>query len=281
MISQTVFNYFYTILALGILIPIIVSAVFLVVKKEKITTVLAGAATFFISAVILESIPKALLYQIPGPVSTYLVSHPWLYIIVGAALAGIFEETGRFILFKFVLKNRNSRTTSIAAGLGHGLFEVMYLFVLQSIQCIMYAFMINAGTFNALIEQTAAASPETAEALSVIPKQLETVTFATLPLSLIERCGAVLFHVGASMLVFYAVKKAGRSWAYPLAILLHTLLDVFAGLGQLGILTNVYAIEAVIITCGIAMFAGCYVLAYKKLPETDETAVNEAPETEV
>lgn len=43
----------------GIIIPLAVCIWWFLTKKEKITTVLTGAATWFVFAVILEGIPKS------------------------------------------------------------------------------------------------------------------------------------------------------------------------------------------------------------------------------
>jgi uncharacterized membrane protein YhfC len=54
------------------------------------------------------------------------MSHTWLYAVLGALLAGLFEETGRFIAFKFLLKKRTDRKTAISYGIGHGGFEAIF-----------------------------------------------------------------------------------------------------------------------------------------------------------
>lgn len=37
--------------------------------------------------------------------------------MVGALLAGVFEETGRYVAFKFILKKRENKATALAYGL--------------------------------------------------------------------------------------------------------------------------------------------------------------------
>ena len=256
--------YYACMLVIGIVIPVAVSLVYVKVKKERFTTVLIGALTFGVFAIFLESIPKAILFQIPSPISRFFLSTPWALVLAGAALAGIFEETGRFVAFKTLLRKRKQRTTAIAHGLGHGLFEVMYLFVLTGIQMLLYGVMINTGAFDAIIEQVAAAAPDQLAQIEALPEIISSVTFATMPLALVERVGAVLFHVAMSI-VGFAAANTKKIWMFPMAILLHTCLDVLAGLGQVGVITNVYALEAIIVGCGIAAMVGAYLLIYRKL----------------
>lgn len=246
--------YFQIVTAVGILAPILISVLYVLLKKEKITTVLIGAATFFVFAMILEAIPKYFLFQMPSPVSQAIMSNPWLLSIVGALLAGVFEEVGRFIAFKFLLKNRTEKSTAIAYGLGHGLVEVLIILGIAGIQYLAYISMIKSGQFDLIVAQMAAISPEQAQALEAIPVAIASSTLSLLPLAIIERAGAVLYHVGASIIVFDSVHTPKRGWMLLVAILIHTLLDILAGLGQTGVITNLYVLEAIIVLYGLAVF---------------------------
>lgn len=68
---------------------------------------------------------------------------------------------------------------------------------------------------------------------------------------------AMIFHVSCSVLVFKAVHDKGAWYFYPIAILLHMFLDVFAAMFQFGIITSVYVVEACIAALSIivAIFA--------------------------
>ena len=261
--------YFQILAAISFIVPIAIVAVYLVIKKEKFTTVLTGALTFIVFAMILEAIPKYFLMQKPGAVSTAILGNPWVLSIVGALLAGIFEETGRFVAFKYILKNRTNKSTALAYGLGHGLVEVMLILGVTSIQYLAYISLIKAGQFDAIVEQAAALAPSQAEALAAIPASLETIKLSMMPLAIIERTGAVFFHVGASFLVFYAVRTS-KKWVFPLAIILHALLDILAGLGQTGVITNMYVLEAIIVIYGLAVFLGAYFCTYKNSEDVNK-----------
>lgn len=257
--------YFVAMAIVGILVPIIISLVYVKVKKEKITTVLIGALTFFLFAIVLESIPKAVLMQIPSPVSRFVMGNPWVLIITGALLAGIFEETGRLVAFKFMLKNRNERTTATAYGIGHGLFEVMFILGYSAIQYLSYISLIKAGTFETVINQVAMVSPDQAAALSALPAQIAAVTWLNFVLAIVERTSAVLFHIGASFIVFYAVKTPKKGIFYLVAVLLHAALDTFAGLLTVGVISNIFVLEALLMVFSIAVFCLGYFKFFKQV----------------
>src|SRR5574339_951081 len=88
--------------------------------------VAAGAVTFIASQVL--HIP---LVVGMGPMlqSASLLINA---VILGL-LAGVFEETARYILFKFILKNSSSWKEGVLVGLGHGGIEAFLLGILAAV----------------------------------------------------------------------------------------------------------------------------------------------------
>ncbi len=261
MVSIGTFVNFGVLTALGVIGPLVVAIWWVKTRKEKISTVLLGAATWIIFALVLESIPKFFLLTPMLPIGKTILSNVALFTAVGALLAGIFEETGRLIVFKFLLKKRKNREASISHGIGHGGFEALYILVSTGAQYLMFAVMINNGTFKNLIAQISAAGLDTA-AYEAIPQQIASWTFATSLLMVAERAFAMLIHVGLSILVFYAVKKARMSLFF-LAVLLHALMDVPAALYQAGVL-NVYIAETMVAVYSVIFFVIVLRTLYQK-----------------
>ena len=245
----------------GMIIPLSACIWWLVAKKEKVTTVLIGAATWFIFAIILESLPKLLLFNPATSIGKTVNANVFLYTIIGALLAGVFEETGRLVAFKTALKNRTNKETGISHGLGHGGFEAMFLMGIVGVQYIVYAVMINTGTFDTIIDQAAAAGADVS-ALEALPAQLMSITPVTGLLTMGERIFAILLHVGLSIMVFYAVRDK-KTRLYFFAMLLHTLFDVPAALYQQGIL-SLYVVEVMIAVYTTAFFMTVYKVIYRK-----------------
>ena len=250
---------------LSVALPLGIALLWKAKKKEPFSTIVFGAMTFLLFAVLLEKPIQALVIAADHPVGRFLNDNPvWLALVAGL-FPGVFEETGRLAVFKTVLKNRKNRETAISHGIGHGGFEVIIMLSATYITYIVYAVMINAGTFGTVIDQVTAQAPEQADALRGLAGQLGALTLADIGLGLLERVFAVLFHIGASILVFYACRDRGRFWLYPLAILLHTAMDCFAGLAQLRVVSlTIPALEAVIAAIGILTFCGAYFLLYRK-----------------
>lgn len=249
------------ILAGGIILPLVVSIWWLVRKKEKITTMLVGAAVWFVFAIILESLPKLLLFNPSVSLGKTVLGNVVLFTLFGALLAGLFEETGRLVAFKTVLKKRENKETGVSYGIGHGGFEAIFLMVTSGIQYLVYATMINGGTFQTFVDQAAATGADVSS-LEALPEQIMAITPMTGVISICERIFAMLLHIGLSMLVFNGVRRSKTGY-YLLAILLHALFDVPAALYQTGVL-NLYVVEAILAVYSIVFFVIIYMKLWKK-----------------
>ena len=260
-------------IAFGLVFPTAVAICWIKAKKEKVTTVLIGAATWFVFAMLLETIPKAIFLNPLLPVGRAVSENLALMTVLAALFAGIFEETGRFVVFKTVLKKRRNRETAISHGIGHGGFEAMYLMLAGGIQNLVYAAMINAGRFQTIIDAAAAKGVDVSS-LEALPAQIAAITPASSCLGMVERIFAMLLHVGLSVLVFYAVKRK-KTWLFPLAIAVHALFDVPAALYQFGVITNVYLVEGLFAAYAVVFFAIVYFALYRKDKETNAIQTNQ------
>ena len=275
MIGSQAFTAIIMMMSFGLFVPLIAAIVWTKVKKDKFTTVLLGAAGFAAFAIILEAIPKAILFNRKNILGVYVMSHNWSYILVGALLAGIFEETARFFVFKVIIKGRKNKATAVSYGIGHGGIEIMYLFISAAVNNLIYAILINIGGFGAMVEQMAAIDPSGAEQLNQIAAALVTLNPADTLLGFWERISAMLFHIACSIIVFRGVREKGKIWLYPVAILLHTGFDCVAGMYQVGIIRNVYAVEGIFFGISIAVFA-VSILMYKKMPDVYDSDEDDA-----
>ncbi len=266
MITTSTYMGITLMIALGVILPLAVAIWWVKTRKEKFTTVLVGAATWFVFAIILEGIPKGILFNPALPFGKTVMESAVLYTALGALLAGIFEETGRLVAFKTVLKKRTNKETAISHGIGHGGFEAMFIMGITGLQYIAYATMISTGTFQDVLAQTAATGVDVSS-LEALPEQIMAITPLTSLPMLGERIFAMLLHVGLSIMVFYAVNESKIGF-YVLAVVLHALFDVPAALYQVGVL-NLYVVEAMLGVYAIAFFVIVYKVLYKRIPERE------------
>ncbi|MBO4610382.1 MAG: YhfC family intramembrane metalloprotease [Lachnospiraceae bacterium] len=268
---------------LFIVVPAVLWIVWCVKKKEKFTTILIGAAAFFLFAIVLEKpIQNVLIFPTAmglkeHAASQFINARPVLWAFLVGFFPGLFEETGRFVAFKTVLKKRKNRETSISYGLGHGGFEVVFILGITYITYISYCLMINSGTFATIVQQVEAVAPDQVDAYLALPAQLASITAGSILIAIWERIFSVMFHTGASVIVFYAAKDKKKLWLYPLAILLHTAMDGILGLTLVNVITlSDIQLEAFVTVIGALLFFGSYSLLYRK--DKDRNDVTETKE---
>ena len=171
-----------TLLVIGtvlfLVIPLIVAIIWTIRKKERFTSVIVGAITFFVFAIILEKpIQNVLVFPVhmglaEHGVSRFINARPVLWAFIVGLFPGVFEETGRLVAYKTVLKKRNNKETSISYGIGHGGVEVMLILGLTFITYISYSFMINSGTFNTVVDQVLKQAPDQADQIYALADKL-------------------------------------------------------------------------------------------------------------
>ena len=209
-------------MAAGILIPVLL---FLFVRKKSGGSAKAffvGCGVMFLFVMTLESALHSVI--LTSPAGTVIQGNLWLYGLYGGFMAGLFEETGRFLAFRTVLrKQMDNDGNAWTYGAGHGGFEAFSILFFNMLNTLIYAMTVNAGGY----EQMAALLPQDQKA--VFAESIQTLIDTPAPmylLSILERCSAVILQMALSLLVWTAVKRGGKKLLYyPLAILLHMLTD--------------------------------------------------------
>ena len=248
-------------MALSALIGIAIPAILYVIFRKKGANHLPfwiGCITFVLFALVLEQL--AYFFFMKTALWTTIVGNVWLLALVGGLFAGVFEETGRFVAFKTVLrKKRGNDVNGLMYGAGHGGVEAVILLSVSMVMNIIFSLQYNAGQSSAL------GGLDSAQALLNTP-------FWTFLVGAVERISAVAIHVALSVLVWFAAKNGKKFWLFPLAIFLHLLVDAVAVvLSRSGV--NVWIIEGAVYVLAIA-FVLLAIAVWKK---NHAAAVEEAP----
>jgi uncharacterized membrane protein YhfC len=125
--------------------------------------------------------------------------------------------------------------------------------------------MINTGIFGTIIDQVASQAPDQLGSVETVVRSITGFSFSDLCLAFAERVFAVLFHIGASILVFFACRDKKRLWLYPLAIIIHTAMDFVAALYLFDVIKlSPWVLELIIAVIGLSVFLGAYYCLYRK-----------------
>jgi len=220
---------------ISISLPILL---FIIIHKKyngKILPIIFGIIGFILFVLILERSIHVIVLD-----KFMLREKPFLYILYGIFMAGIFEETARFISFNILKKKFSGIGAGLSYGIGHGGIEAIILGGLTMINNIIFSTIINTGGLDAITSNLQA------EALDQITVQINTL-ITTAPymffISGIERIFAIGIQISLSIIVYYSVFSAKKIWLYPLAIILHAIIDIPAAAMQAGVLKNIFLVE--------------------------------------
>ena len=173
----------------------------------------AGALVFFVSQIILR-----LPWQIP--LGRWVQEHSeWLvaFLLFSSFTAGLFEETGRWAGYRYLLTNERSRRIGVMFGLGHGALEA-----------ILLAGVPLAGLLVGWVMAARGLVPE-GPALEALRQQIGAVEFWKVQLAALERASAIAVHVGLALVVLQVWMRGGMKWL-ALAILLHFAVNATAAI---------------------------------------------------
>jgi uncharacterized membrane protein YhfC len=191
---------------------------------------LAGVAGFTLFALTLERYVHTIVLR------SALAQNKVFYVVYAVLMAGIFEESARFIAYHLLKKKFTGVTVSaaLAYGVGHGGIEAILLAGLPMINNIVASVMINTGGIETVVSGLEGAVLEQATAQLA---SLATIASSQFLIGGIERVFALGVQIALSVLVFYAVfGTQRRQWLYPLAIAVHALIDIPAVLYQVQVL---------------------------------------------
>ncbi len=225
-------------LFLTIVLMLALTAAFLLYwrKKHKRQTnlgyLLAGALGFIVSARVLELGVHYFCILSDNPVSRFISGSTLPFVLYGTIMAGVFEECGRHIVLKYIMKQNRTRENAVLYGIGHGGIEIIAVLLPGLISYLVITILFSRGsTADALsalkiTEENAAAALPSVQAAAAFD-------YSLMAMNVIERVFAMLLHIGLTIIVYYgAVSK--KKGCLPCAVALHMLMDTFPALYQRG-----------------------------------------------
>ena len=199
-------------------------------QQTKISYLIAGAVGFIVSARVLELGVHYFCILADNPVSRFINGNTVAFVLYGIIMAGVFEECGRHIVLKYIMKKNRTPENAVLYGIGHGGIEILAVLLPAMITYLAVAVLFSAGNIeNALstlniTEETAAAALPSVQAAAAFD-------YGMMAMNVIERLFAMLCHIGLTVIVYYGVVNA-KKICLPAAILLHMLMDTFPALYQ-------------------------------------------------
>lgn len=168
-----------------------------------------GALIFIIFQLVLR-----LPWQIPLAQSVMKTHPSWAMAVFAfaAVTAGLFEEIGRYLGYKYLLRRDRTVPTAIMYGLGHGGAESVLLVGL-SLLGVLTMWMLAA---HGLVSDT--------RIVEGIRVSTSSLTFGLTLLDVVERASAIALQVGFALIVLQVFTRGEWRWL-ALAIGIHAAVD--------------------------------------------------------
>lgn len=194
--------------AVSLVLPIVASAYLCNREKSRWKPILLGIVTFVVFQ-ICTRLPLLHLLQRQAWFVMLPANAPLLYTLFLGITAALFEEGGRYLVMRLLMKGHRTFGDGIAFGVGHGGIEAILL--------------VGINTLVALVGGTLGASG---------------LVFA----AGMERLFTMAIHIAFSVMVLRAVRECSLGWAV-LAFAVHAAVDTLAAYASLSGVP-VWAIES-------------------------------------
>ncbi len=201
-------------------------------EQTNLRYLIAGAVGFMVSARVLELGVHYFCIIMDNPVSRFINGNTAVFVLYGITMAGVFEECGRYIILKHILKKDRTPENAVMYGIGHGGVEIFAVILPTFVIYLVVAVAFSGGA----AEETLAAlkiTEDTAAAALPFVQAAASFDYGMMALNVVERLLAMLSHIGLTVIVFCSV-FTNRKRYLTFAILLHMLLDTLPALYQRG-----------------------------------------------
>lgn len=217
----------------AIVIPVIY---FKKTKQISLLVFLFGGVGFYLSSQIFENLLHRLVLQPQADGTIALIKDaPLLYVLYGIAVAAVFEETARYLIFYYLQKKRPLTVSdSLAYGLGHGGIEALFVGITGLLSLFFLVQLVSHGE-SSLLDQLPRATVTYVENLQI----------GSIYLLAFERILAIMIQVFLTFWVWVAVKDRAPKY-FLAALAFHALIDLAPALIQVGWLTQPILAEVII-----------------------------------
>ncbi len=183
---------------------------------------LFGMLVFFVSQIILR-IPLVQVTQsfLGNALQTsQFLLYTWFFVL--AITAGLVEEIGRYLGYRFLIKEDKTWEVGLMYGAGHGGIESMLL-----VGGLVLLGLINIIVISVTDYSTVTLPPDQVAAIQAARQQIAGLDWWIPLLGAYERFITIFFQIGLSILVLQTFLRRSLSWLV-LAIALHALVDFVA-----------------------------------------------------
>lgn len=185
-------------------------------------TLFALGALAFAASQLFTRIPLVVVLQNVLKESLKDPTVMWIWIAGLALTAGLFEETARYLCFRYAMKGELNWRNAVALGTGHGGLESAVLVGLSVLSSVVFAVMLSRGLIP-----TANLSPEDLAGLEKAKETFIKMRWWEPLLGAYERVVSMAVHISLSVVVLQRFLRKQMGW-YWFAVLYHASSNLIA-----------------------------------------------------
>ena len=223
-------------------------------KRVSWKPLFIGAIGFVVSARVLEVGVHMVCIVGDTPVSRFINGNTAAFVLYGIFMAGIFEECGRYIIIKYLMKKNKTAENMIMYGIGHGGIEVWTISLVSILSSLFMANMLNRLGAEKFMVATGVTEQTKASAVATM-NQIASFGAGNAAIQVIERILCMVIHISLTLIVFYGIRESKKGYL-PLAVLAHAALDLFPALNQRGVVP-VWMVEMWLALCCVMLVMLC------------------------
>lgn len=244
-----------------LVLPIIYVVVWKRRKKESVSwkPLLIGAVGFLVTVRVLELLVHVVCLMTDNPISRFINGNTVAYVMYGIAMAGIFEECGRYVIIKFMMKKNKTADNMVMYGIGHGGMEVWAVSLMTVVSYLAVGALVVSLGYEAALENLGV----TPELESMALPTLNIVSgfhIGTALLYVVERIFCMFAHIAFTLIVYKAIYSDKKHYLW-IAVLLHAVFDLLPSLYQRGMVSLVITEVWIAVCSGLLM---CWAVKLKK-----------------
>lgn len=251
----------------GIIIPV---CLFLFLKKKcgcDAVPFFVGCGVMFLFAFVLEGAAHSVV--LGSAAGAAIKGSVWLYAVYAGLMAGLFEESGRLLAFRLMMRKYGGKDcNALMYGAGHGGFEAFYLLSIGLLNHFICALLLNSGKIGSIMQGF---DEQAAAALKAALEQLAAADPFTFLLGIAERIPALVLHMSLSVFVWFAAKRGGKFYLLAAsAAVIHAVVDAAAVVLNAFVSRVILTETVILILALLTACAAAYV--WKKMRATESEA---------
>lgn len=184
--------------------PLLLFAILRIRVRVSFWSLLAGIIGYVLFAVELSGLVHTFVMADGSASKELIMGNPLLYILYMSLVTIVFEEGGRFLMFKFFLRTIDKRSEALSYGVCYGGVEAIVASGIGAFASFTYASVLNQIGLDEFMATFSEAEPT--EILDIV-NSITSIRVIDCVFDVLERGVWIFIQVEFSIVVYYAVQK--------------------------------------------------------------------------